>query len=956
MAFVTSMDQSGCVEADVAISFFYRTGDSERGNISTTLYRSFLHQLLSRDEELLGQFEMETRFRARIGDEGSVDKMWDGYEFQLREQCEKVLNLFMRKGRKVRIYLDKIDELEEGDGKEVISWLRELRTGNDHTVSVCFASTPFTCEGLVNDFVIDVEQENARDIRLHLDQKLLLSSGLRKEAEIDVIKEAVAKRTAGIFQWLVCNINDMQNMIEGGEDVAAVLSGVNVLPTELSDAYERLMTKLIKLGKVEFAFRVLLWVAYAETPLQIKDLKYAACLDPSETCTGHSPAERCGHWHDNDNVFADRILRMLRCFLTSSAINPIETKCYEGRIKWNTNYDPDSRPPTATVGAICPGDSALQFNHESVSHFMIDRGLAMLEDQRSAKSIPRSLGSMHLSMAKVCLQHLLTIPVQKFIATRTRPGEHLLDLLKNDQECAKAIKAPAFSFYAARYWQDHFRMAETTDAPLLDLAELIMSVDIVSWGMITRATLVSICSYCPEAMLFSSPLHMMAHFGFHKTLDTILNCEGAEAGEGAASMSKMRQSCLSFIDLPDSCLVTPVFAAAGHGHRKVVDSLLQNGANINISQPETNLTPLHCAALSGHADIVRALLAHDPTTVDWKDESGHTALSIAAKNNKVELVGTLLLYTKLGVHSKALSPGLFIFHMKDRLPIGTPLTTAFCSLRSESLDTLRLLLRYGSIDRTVQDHEGQTLLHYVSDRRYQFGGAYSHFPEKSRLLIKSGRLDPNIEDNNGFTPFTYAVKLGNVDTVKHFLQADGVDYEHLMEAEYTPFNFAVLLGESSMIQTLLNSGKVDIEAKNSKGYTPYVTACYHGRLEAIHILLDSGKVNLSATGCNDFPALMFTISIGMKPKVVKYLLEAGQLQTTERYGGDLGVVMFAAYMYQLQRCEERRRVKEVVQQYVDALRGRPFDISGFENVFGAYSEQNGWKIPLDRLRTEKQPE
>jgi ankyrin repeat protein len=52
----------------------------------------------------------------------------------------------------------------------------------------------------------------------------------------------------------------------------------------------------------------------------------------------------------------------------------------------------------------------------------------------------------------------------------------------------------------------------------------------------------------------------------------------------------------------------PLIAALGHGHGKVVQMLLDQGADVNARSSDQGATPLFVASYSGHEKIVQVLL------------------------------------------------------------------------------------------------------------------------------------------------------------------------------------------------------------------------------------------------------------------------------------------------------------------------------------------------------------
>jgi hypothetical protein len=85
--------------------------------------------------------------------------------------------------------------------------------------------------------------------------------------------------------------------------------------------------------------------------------------------------------------------------------------------------------------------------------------------------------------------------------------------------------------------------------------------------------------------------------------------------------------------------------AVSENHEAVVRTLIEHGADINITAAEDDATPLHCAAINNYTDLATYLLEHgaDPTA---KDTFGETPLDYARESGMTGVVKILKAHIK----------------------------------------------------------------------------------------------------------------------------------------------------------------------------------------------------------------------------------------------------------------------------------------------------------------------
>ncbi|XP_031567523.1 transient receptor potential cation channel subfamily A member 1-like isoform X2 [Actinia tenebrosa] len=94
------------------------------------------------------------------------------------------------------------------------------------------------------------------------------------------------------------------------------------------------------------------------------------------------------------------------------------------------------------------------------------------------------------------------------------------------------------------------------------------------------------------------------------------------------------------INLQNNQGKTPLHFAAGEGHEKVVELLVERGAT--VERDELERTPLHLAAINGSSRCVDCILGKHPDCLNFVDDDQNTALNLAALHGHEELVEDLL--------------------------------------------------------------------------------------------------------------------------------------------------------------------------------------------------------------------------------------------------------------------------------------------------------------------------
>ncbi|KAL9100680.1 MAG: hypothetical protein Q9163_003967 [Psora crenata] len=168
-------------------------------------------------------------------------------------------------------------------------------------------------------------------------------------------------------------------------------------------------------------------------------------------------------------------------------------------------------------------------------------------------------------------------------------------------------------------------------------------------------------------------------------------------------------------------------AASYKGHNKVVQMLLDNGADVNAQGGEYS-NALQAASYRGHDKVVRLLVNHD-AVVNWKDTQGRTPFHLASAGGRMKMV--------------------------------------------------EILSSFGS-DPTIIDMQGRNCLHHAASQ-----GSI----EIVNWLLNEG-FDPNYADGDGWTSLHWAAKNGSVSTIE-VLKAAGARSTIEAIEDWTPDAVAI---------------------------------------------------------------------------------------------------------------------------------------------------------------------
>ncbi|KAG8517273.1 2-5A-dependent ribonuclease, partial [Galemys pyrenaicus] len=286
---------------------------------------------------------------------------------------------------------------------------------------------------------------------------------------------------------------------------------------------------------------------------------------------------------------------------------------------------------------------------------------------------------------------------------------------------------------------------------------------------------------------------------------------------------------------------------------KLVQQLLQRGANVNF-QEETGLwAPLHIAVQNCREDIVKLLLDHgaDPCL---KKRNEATPFIIAGIMGDVNL---LRLFLSRGAKINECDSNGFTAFMEAAM-YGHEHALRF--LYDEGADVN--LGRKTTKDQEKLKKGGATALMSAAE-----GGQV----KVVQILLEDMKADVNVRDNRGSNALIYALKHSDakkVEDITRLLLHHGVDVKVRGEEGKTPLILAVEKKHLDLVQMLVKQKHTDVDDQDRDGNTALWVAVQSNLSEIAQLLCDKG----ARTDCGD---LIMTARRNYNRRLVLFLRDCG---------------------------------------------------------------------------------
>ncbi|MCJ1349300.1 hypothetical protein MMC31_007536, partial [Peltigera leucophlebia] len=655
---------------------------------------------------------------------------------------------------------------------------------------------------------------------------------------INEITDTLVQEANGMFLWVAFQIEDICRQVCDRD----IRETIRKLPKNLPETYNRILSRISKMGNARLAEKIFPWVATTRRPLLLEELREAIAVEPLQQ---YSDRERlvndmsqivscCENLivldeQDKTVQFTHQTVKM---FLLDSF-----------RDQANKNFHFEQRETNHFVGEIC----VTYLNFNDFKRKLIRKG-PPLPTPKAILTASLSVGRN--STSKSVWKRVARLREHRKGYNPNSPHVFTGTALDYNLGAVRGLQTEhPFVSYAAEYWLHHcadFKRTKTQTWHLWE--ELLLSEDEPTampwehseWSQRTRTVRRWICDQEHVALLSliessetpfaEAEMQCIMNFAIEKPS---LRLFGSVLRECHSSARVLNESLIIAVGgghlwALDKLLAEgadPNWRALGSSYRRHDSRELQlSMANIEInatSKKYLGLTALQAAAKGGHIELVDKLITvKADINAEAYQFSGRTALQAAAQEGHFKVVGKLL-RAKADVNAKA----------GDH----SGRTALQAAAEKGHLEVIeRLLIAKADVNAGACLDSGRTALQAAAEQ--------GHLEAVERLLTVGADVNADACDHSGRTALQAAVEQGRLEVVERLLQAKAdVNAGACYKSGRTALQAAAEQGHLEVVERLLTVGAdVNAGACLDSGRTALQAAAEQGHLEVVERLLQAG--------------------------------------------------------------------------------------------------------------------
>ncbi|KAK5369426.1 hypothetical protein LTR20_007706 [Exophiala xenobiotica] len=865
------------------ISFFFNARGEQLEKTTLGMYRSLLLQLLDALPSL--HIALNKTLAPQLSTAGK----------EISWNLEEVKAVFQAAvsglgDRKVVCFIDALDECEEDDVRDMISFFEQVcekAVDSPNQFFVCFSSRHYPHIAIAKciELVLEGQAGHQEDLAKYLDSELKIGSSRRSQD----IKEEILNRSSGIFLWVVLVVQILKVEYDRGQ-VHALRKRLDEIPNGLHELFRDIITRDGR--NVDELILCLQWILYAKRPLKCEELYFAVL-------TGVD-INSVSWWDRDETTTAD----MGRFILDRSKGLAELTKTK---------------------------DQTVQFIHESVRDFLFKEN-SLGQFQCGEPGLTDNFAGISHDRLKECCQAYLGILLSESIFIEELPAAKSEKSVEMRQTMCE--KWPLLD-YAVKYIFEHADAAGQHEVSQdLYLERLLIPVH-PYWETFNRSSWIYLNNILEphHVRRYTSEASFLYIFT-DKSLTSLIRTVLKEtpnmdiAGERHrfplnAALTQGNEDAIREFLRPAAALLpadrSPSFAQSSTTNGDQVDVaklLLQKARNITsfkhsvfawaVAHAQQNT--IACLIATGKVDL----------NIDFKTPDQKMSYHVSLIVEDAQLVsleiymrGSHVRYSRLLSESVRISKGLWrllwacylmqtVFNIQDQ-PLKVPLKVLFDEAgvieflihdrgldpnRCGAADTtclifaaklglksqLEFLLEQNSLDVNAADSMGKTALHYAAEKKHG---------DIVGMLLGQPILDVNKQTKGGWTALHGAVADGHANIVRMLLGHPNLDINQRNNHGETALYIAVRNDHEGIVGILLGHPNLDPNQRNNDGETALHITVQHGHEGIVGMLLRRPSLDINQRNNDGKTALHIAVQ-NRNEGMVRTLLEQPNLDMNQR--------------------------------------------------------------------------
>jgi ankyrin repeat protein len=861
------------------LSFFFNARGDQLEKSTLGLYRSLLLQLLESclSDQLVWNISNLT-----------LSSKYD----QLKTDRETLKHVFVEVTRlmertSVMIVIDALDECDEDEVRDMVAFFEKLGEEaflNGREFRVLFSSRHYphvTVQRFV-ELKLEDQEGHSQDIDKYLSQALRIGSNKLAEQT----RRELHERASGVFMWVVLVVNILNRAFDHGQ-VHALRKKLHEIPNGLNELFRQMLTRDSQnLDEMKLCLQ---WILYAIRPMTREEL-YFAIFSGSEEPFAWDPNEVSTETMD--------------LFILSASKGLAEIT--------------ESTPPSSPT---------VQFIHESVRDFLLkDNDISRTREDLSVNLFAKC----HERLKQYCMNYINSVASDYLVISDSLHGptdskrEYLPPrfpflayainnvLAHADKSHAEGISQEDFvQRFELHNWITVYNSSHLYDRYPEDISFMYVLADQNCPNLITVLMKNQPCTGSEKGD-YGFPVCAAIRHHYEKVLEALskcsshshpYNCQFENLGEEITSyLEGQRPSLLCyrflsnyFVNVDKMPFSGPFMlgAAAKHGHKKLIEMLLDQGVDINLQSRKYG-SALHEALSAGNNHIVELLLNRG-ANIDLVHERHGTPLQVVVSPKRKPWF-ELLLAQGADVNMQG---GYYGNALQAAIVLGNEYAAKV--LLDQGANVNMLGGRYGTALQAASsigsEHIVELLINQGADVNAQ-GGHYGTALQAASLigsehivtLLIDQEADVNVQGGEYGTALQAAI-ASESENIVMLLLAQGADVN--VQGGY--FGNALQVASASgsdehMVKLLLDHG-ADVNAQGGHYGTALQAASASGSDEhMVKLLLDHGA-DVNAQGGHYGTALQAASSSGNE-HIVTLLIDQGA--DVNLQGGQYGTALQAA--------------------------------------------------------------